>query len=251
MTSQQSNDKPTDGRRHANLPQDSPERLPEDSPQGSPQTAPQGATDPHRDDAAGQHGQGQGSRAHGQASHGQRQQTSHAAEAPEVEPAPPPNGTGQTQSPAEQELARLADERDQLHQRLMRVSADYQNYVRRAQQNAEQVRDQTTADLVKALLTVLDHFDHALGAGEKEEVSARDLLTGVRMVRDELLKTLESFGVERVDVRPGEPFNPNRHNAMMQQEAEGIESQHVVSQMQPGYSLGNRVIRPAKVAVAP
>lgn len=143
----------------------------------------------------------------------------------------------------------LQKERDQLEERLARVSADYQNFVRRSQQEAITLRQAQMVDLAKSLTTVMDHFDHAMNV-DIENTSTGDLMQGVHMVRDELLKTLEQFGVRRLDVEPGEEFDPNRHEAMMRQASDDVKTNHVVAQLQPGYTLGEMTVRPAKVTVA-
>jgi len=145
-------------------------------------------------------------------------------------------------------LAKLQAERDELESRLLRVSADYQNFVRRAQQNAESAVEQKLVDIARGLVTVLDHFDRALDIDTQGEPAG--LLQGVTMVRDELLATLKRFGIERVDVEPGEEFDPNRHEALMRQPSDEVQSNHITMQMQPGYVLGEKVIRPAQVGVA-
>ena len=94
--------------------------------------------------------------------------------------------------------------------------ADYQNFVRRAEQNVVAARQQQLLEVAKQLVTVLDHFDHALGV-DPQKTSAGDLLKGVNIVRDELMRALSSFGVERLDVQAGEPFDPNKHEALMRQ----------------------------------
>ncbi len=149
----------------------------------------------------------------------------------------------------EAELEALRRERDDLEQKLLRVTADYQNYVRRSGQHAQDAADQKLVDVARALLTVLDHFDHALDV-DPETATAKTIFDGLRMVRDELLKTLEKFGIKRFEATVGEEFDPTRHEAMMRQSVEGIESNHVTAQFQPGYGIGDRTLRPAKVAVA-
>lgn len=141
--------------------------------------------------------------------------------------------------------AELEDTRN----RLLRVSADFQNFVRRSEQNQVTAREQTTMSITRSLLTVLDHFDHAL-AVDPEKTTTGSLLQGVKMVRDELMRALENAGVQRIDVTAGEPFDPNRHEAMMREQREEIETGHVVNQLQPGYALGDKTLRPAKVSVA-
>lgn len=146
-------------------------------------------------------------------------------------------------------LKQLQVERDDLEQRLMRVSADYQNFARRAAQNVESAAQQKLMDIARALVTVLDHFDRALDA-DADKTSAKDLLGGVTIVKNELLSTLNRFGIERLEVSPGDEFDPNRHEALMRQPSEEIASNHVTMQLQPGYVLGEKIVRPAQVSVA-
>ena len=158
------------------------------------------------------------------------------------------SGTAAEQPTSEQQIATLQTELDDLHDRLLRVTADYQNFARRSQQNVIEARQQQVTDMARALLTVLDHFDRAL-EGDHSKVSAQSLLEGVKIVRDELLKTLERFGVKRMAVKQGEPFDPARHEALMHQAVEGLEPHHVANELAPGYTLNDRTLRPAKVSV--
>lgn len=152
--------------------------------------------------------------------------------------------------PAEADpLSDMRVERDALEDKLRRTIADYQNFARRAEQNVVMARRQQLIDVAKQLVPVLDHFEHAL-AVDTEKISAADLLKGVGIVRDELMRTLASFGVQRLDVQAGEAFDPNRHEALMRQPGGKIESNHVTAQLQPGYMLNDVTIRPAKVSIA-
>ena len=157
-------------------------------------------------------------------------------------------GATATDAPRPEDLQRQINE---LNDRLLRSAADYQNFVRRSQQNVVEARDQQVFDMAKALVNVLDHFDRALEVDAKA-TSAENVLQGIRMVRDEFLKTLNRFGVERIEAKPGEEFDPRRHEALMRQPAPapGVASNHVAAQLQPGYTFGDRTVRPAKVSVA-
>ncbi|MEZ6190888.1 MAG: nucleotide exchange factor GrpE [Phycisphaerales bacterium] len=146
-------------------------------------------------------------------------------------------------------LADMQAERDALDDKLKRTIADYQNFARRAEQNIIVARRQQLIDVAKQLVTVLDHFDHAM-AVDPEKINAADLIKGIGIVRDELMRTLSSFGVQRLDVQAGEAFDPNRHEALMRQPGGEIESNHVTAQLQPGYLLNDVTIRPAKVSIA-
>ena len=155
---------------------------------------------------------------------------------------------GEAESPQEQ-IDSLQKELGKVNARLLRVSADYQNYVRRSHQNVTNARDEQMIGVAKALVTVLDQFDRAIEVN-CDETTTMSLLEGVKIVRDELLHALERFGVERLEVKCGEEFDPTRHEALMRQSAEDMDANHVVAQLQPGYLLGDKTIRPAQVSVA-
>lgn len=148
------------------------------------------------------------------------------------------------------QLEALQAERDALESKMLRIAADYQNFQRRAENNINDARKHQKMDMVKSLLGVLDHFDHALSVNP-DGTSAKAVFDGVQIVRDEFLKTLEQFGVSRIEAKQGEPFDPNRHEALMRQPTEGVESDHVVAQLQPGYAMGETTLRAAKVTIAP
>jgi len=167
-------------------------------------------------------------------------ETADAAEQPQPE---------QGESPETPTIEQLQQERDDLEERLKRVSADYQNYMRRAQQNVTTAQEQQLMSVAKNLVTVLDHFDNALQA-DPETTSPSKMIEGVEMVRSELLRVLGQHGIERIEAAVGEAFDPNRHEALMYQPTDEVEPDHVAMQMQPGYTLGEKTIRPAKVAVA-
>lgn len=150
---------------------------------------------------------------------------------------------------SEDPMVAMTRQCDELQERFLRVNADYQNFVRRSGQNITDARDQLLMDVTRSLITILDHFDRALGT-DAEAVTAKSVLEGVQIVRDELLKALERFGVRRIDVGRGDEFDPNRHEALMREQVEDLETNHVASQLQPGYTLGDKTVRPAQVTVA-
>lgn len=145
-------------------------------------------------------------------------------------------------------LAALEKKHAELSNKYLRLAADYQNFQRRSQQNVTQAREQQAMSMARDLLTVLDHFDNAL-AVDPEKTTASDLIKGVSIVRDELLRTLASHGIERIDAQPGDEFDPNRHEALMHQASEELETGSVAQQLQPGYVMQGKTLRPAKVAV--
>lgn len=143
-------------------------------------------------------------------------------------------------------------ERDEAVERWKRALADFQNFQRRAIANEQEARRQGVTGVLQSVLPVLDHFDVALttaaGSGSVEQV-----VQGMAAIRQELLKALETHGVRPINPSPDDPFDPNQHQAIQTRPAapgEGISPGHVISTMQAGYALGDRVIRPAKVTVA-
>ena len=144
----------------------------------------------------------------------------------------------------------LTIERDEARGNLMRALADFQNYQRRALSNELEAKRQGIISVVTSVLPVLDHFDLALTQATPDEASRR-IMDGVRVVRDELIKALGQHGVVLINPQPNDEFDPSHHSAIAHQPGEGVEPGRISMTFQPGYLLGERMIRPAKVAVAP
>ena len=131
-----------------------------------------------------------------------------------------------------------------------RALADFANFQRRAAENEIRARQQGVASVIRSILSVLDHFDLAL-AQDPTQVTVDQILGGVGIVRNEFTKALESHGVQRIEPAIGEEFDPSRHEAVMQQGRPGVAPNHIANVLQAGYAMGDSVLRPAKVAVAP
>lgn len=147
-------------------------------------------------------------------------------------------------------MSRLETELREWQNKYKRALADYQNYQRRAIENENEARQAGVRSVVERLLTVLDNFDLALSSVQTES-SAEALAKGVTVIRDEMNSVLSSLGLKAITPEPGDEFDPMRHEAMTQIPAEGIEPGKVSQSLQCGYMLGDRVLRPAKVAIAP
>lgn len=158
------------------------------------------------------------------------------------------------------EAAALRQELNEEKSRSLRLMADFNNYQKRALQNERLARVDGAADVVKSVVGVIDHFDIALGA-DLSKATLEQIVGGVRVIREELLKALARHNVGIIHPQPGELFEPGKHEAVVQMPAEGVQSGHIVQVFQAGYTLGgggvaggpgsDRVLRPAKVAVAP
>ena len=159
--------------------------------------------------------------------------------------APPPPEDEVDSTEVETLRGRIAE----LEEDLLRAQADYQNMARRSLQDVALARDQEVMNVARSMIGVLDHFDRAI-AIDVESTPTQGLLDGVMIVRDELMRALQRHGVERLEVKAGDEFDPNRHEALMRQESDDIESNHIVEQLQPGYILNDRTLRAAQVSVA-
>jgi len=124
---------------------------------------------------------------------------------------------------------------------LQRLQAEYVNYKRRVDRDRQLVREAATANVLTALLPVLDDIDRARDHGELEG--------GFKAVADAFGRTISGLGLERFG-EVGEPFDPRVHEALMHQHADDIDGPTCTAILQPGYRIGERVIRPARVAVA-
>ncbi len=151
-------------------------------------------------------------------------------------------------------VAKLEADLADANNRYLRLAADYQNSQRRALQNEAHAKLHGMAAVTQSILSVLDHFDLAL-AIDPTKASAAQVIDGVRVIRDELMKTLVGHGVGTILPKQGDPFEPGRHEAVMHQPVDGVGPGLVASCFQPGYTIDvagtERVIRPAKVAVTP
>ena len=149
----------------------------------------------------------------------------------------------------EQELESARADAEQWKNKYLTALADFQNFQRRSVENEREARRQGVASVVSSLLGALDIFDLALKQDPKT-ASAESIMEGVTMIRAQLTSSLANVGVSPIDPKPGDPFDPHRHEAVAHIHAEGIEPGATAQTFQCGYTLGERVLRPAKVAVA-
>ena len=135
---------------------------------------------------------------------------------------------------------------DELEDRLLRLTAEYDNFRKRSQREKEEARRFANQHLLEKQLPILDNFEMALTAAKDADPAIRD---GVQMIYDQFLSVLKDAGVEEIDA-VGETFDPNLHEAISQQETTEVEEGAVVQQVQRGYKLNDRLVRPARVVVA-
>jgi molecular chaperone GrpE len=152
-----------------------------------------------------------------------------------------------------QEAAALAKENAELKDRVLRTLAEMENLRRRTEREVADSRTYAITSFARDLVGVADNIQRALDAvrdsGAVLEGPAKALVDGVELTERELLKVLEKNGVKKFDPK-GEKFDPNLHQAMFEVPDARVPSGSVVQVIQPGYAIGDRVLRPALVGVS-
>ncbi len=145
-----------------------------------------------------------------------------------------------------EDLERLRQERDALLDRLARLQAEFDNYRKRSAREQQEFRDYALAEAIKSLLPVVDSFDRALATPER---NSEEFHQGIELINRQLHDALGKLGVQPIEAR-GEPFDPNLHQAVQMVETDEAEDHHVLDELQRGYKLKDRLLRPAMVRVA-
>ena len=145
----------------------------------------------------------------------------------------------------EDELAALRRERDDLKDRLLRASAEFDNYRKRTDRERRELSEAASIDLIREILPVIDDFERALAAPGWEPGTRR----GMELIHRQLLDTLRRRGVETLDVL-GLPFDPSWHEAVAADPANGRPDGQITAEVRRGYRIGQRLLRPAQVKVA-
>ena len=145
------------------------------------------------------------------------------------------------------DLAQAIRQRDDFQDKLTRVQADFANYQKRAKAQADADRVYLIKPLALDVLDALDNFDRAIETARAG--GAKAIAEGLMMVEKQFVAALGKHGVEPISAL-GKPFDPNHHDAIMQQPDAHHPEGTVVAEFAKGYKLGDRVIRPSKVAVS-
>lgn len=149
-----------------------------------------------------------------------------------------------------EELKTRAAKADDNWDRLLRVTADFDNFKKRAAREKQDAIKFANESLINKLIPVLDNFEAALAAVQANTGNAaQSLQTGVAMIHQQLKNTLAEAGLEEVDAT-GKPFDPNIHEAVSQQESAQVPEGNVLQQLRKGFKLRERLLRPATVIVA-
>jgi molecular chaperone GrpE len=149
-----------------------------------------------------------------------------------------------------EELKLRAAKADENWERLLRTTADFDNYKKRANREKQDAIRFANENLLEKLVPVLDSFDMALTAAQSNQTeAAQSLKAGIIMVYQQLKSALTEAGLEEVDAT-GKLFDPNLHEAVSQQESADVPEGQVLQQLRRGYKLRERLLRPASVVVS-
>lgn len=187
--------------------------------------------------------------------HKHKETPAEPAVAPQNPAEAPPAGGGALLEPAPEAVVRLEDELGEVRtalaqatDRYLRLAAEFENYKKRSLRERTETRARAQAELIERLVDALDdlaRFAHV----DPAQTDAKTIHDGVDMVERKFWKQLDTVGVTRID-QVGVPFDPNVHEAVTMQPAAKSDQDHTVGAvLQPGYKLGDALIRPARVVV--
>jgi len=149
-----------------------------------------------------------------------------------------------------EELKMRAAKADESWERLLRTTADFDNFKKRAAREKIEAAQYASFSLIQKLLPVLDNFEMALTAAQSAQSDKlASLQSGVVMIQQQLKSALAEAGLEEIDAT-GKPFDPNFHEAISQQESTEVPEGNVLQQLRKGYKLKERLLRPATVIIA-
>jgi molecular chaperone GrpE len=159
----------------------------------------------------------------------------------EPEPAVGPLGAQAEEAPKGDELLKTRE-------RMLRIAADFENYRKRAKRDLEEAEHRARVEILKELLPVFDNLARAVEHGSDVE-DIEPVLQGARMVTRQFEENLARFGLKRIEA-VGEVFDPSLHDAIAQEESDEARPGTIVREFLAGYTLGDKLLRPAMVVVA-
>ena len=149
----------------------------------------------------------------------------------------------------ETKLESLERESKETHDRLLRVSAEFENYKKRASREMTEFRKFANESFAKALLPVVDNLDRAIESSSNDKQTDNSVVEGVSMTLKEIMRVLEQFSLKPFESL-GETFDPGFHQAMYQEETEEYPDNTIIKELQKGYMIHDRLLRPAMVVVS-
>jgi molecular chaperone GrpE len=145
-----------------------------------------------------------------------------------------------------EELKARAAKADENWQQYLRMAADFENYRKRAARERQEAIKYASEGVLQKLMPVIDNLDMAINSAGASPDSLR---TGIMMIFNQLKTVLSESGLEEINAQ-GQPFDPNWHEAVAQEDSSEVPDGHVIRQVRKGYKLRDRLLRPASVVVA-
>lgn len=149
----------------------------------------------------------------------------------------------------ETRLESVEQEAKEAHDRFLRVSAEFENYKKRSAREMDEFRKFANESLLREMLTVVDNLERALNSSNNDNQANSHIAEGVDMTLKEILKVFEKFNVKPIEAL-GKPFDPNFHQAAMQEETNEHPENTVLNELEKGYMIHDRLLRPAMVVVS-
>jgi len=147
------------------------------------------------------------------------------------------------------ELETAKQEAKETYDRFLRVSAEFENYKKRSAREMDDLRKYANQSLIVEMLAVVDNLERALISSNGNSSNDKCMADGVNLTLKEILKVFEKFNVKPIE-SIGQPFDPNFHQAMMQEETDDYPENTVITELQKGYMIHDRLLRPSMVVVA-
>ncbi len=149
----------------------------------------------------------------------------------------------------ETRLESVEQEAKEAHDRFLRVSAEFENYKKRSVREMDEFRKFANESLIREMLTVVDNLERALNSSNNDNQKNSPIAEGVDMTLKEILKVFKKFNVKPIEAL-GKPFDPNFHQAAMQEETNEHPENTVLNELEKGYMIHDRLLRPAMVVVS-
>jgi molecular chaperone GrpE len=159
------------------------------------------------------------------------------------------NRVDEPQEDLAEKLKLKEQEAQENYDRLLRVSAEFDNYKKRASRDMEEFRKYSNQALIKEMLSVVDNLELAMNSTDGHKAIDKGLLDGLAMTHKGIIKVFEKFNVKPISAK-GQPFDPTFHEAVMQEETDEYPANTVINELQKGYLIHDRLLRPSMVVVA-
>lgn len=147
------------------------------------------------------------------------------------------------------EIENAKQEALEAYDKYLRVSAEFENFKKRMARETNEFKKYANESLISQLLPVIDNLERAIASAKDVSENSESLIEGIELTLNEILKVFAKYHVEPVE-SVGLPFDPNFHQAMLQEETEEYPDNTIIQEMQKGYTIHNRLLRPAMVVVS-